>query len=336
MRSEPLVQISDGTLHGHALANGGFCFAGIPFAAPPIGPLRFRPPQPVPPWTGVREAISSPPAPMQRLMQFPGLPTLETNEDCLYLNVWTPELSGQRPVMVWIYGGGFESGSGSPPLTDGEALMHRDIVFVSFNYRVGALGFLHLADLGGPAWASATNCGLLDQVAALQWVRKHIAAFGGDPNNVTVFGESAGGFSIGALLAMPAAAGLFDKAIMQSGATSRTFSREVATGIALDLLTRLGLSQPEQLLSVPAERILEVQLEVIDTDIGARNTPGGRSYTQKQWCFTTLRCYWCTQHSRRAFLRGDRRWARVASSASRSRGQRWDQDDSVDRGCLPR
>ena len=94
--------------------------------------------------------------------------------------------------MVWIYGGGFENGSGSPPLTDGEALMHWDVVFVSFNYRLGALGFLHLADLGGPAWASATNCGLLDQVAALQWVRTHIAAFGGDPNNVTVFGESAG------------------------------------------------------------------------------------------------------------------------------------------------
>ena len=141
MRSEPLIQIADGTLHGQALANGGFCFAGIPFAAPPLGPLRFRPPQSVPPWTGVREAISFPPVPMQRLMPFPGLPTLETDEDCLYLNVWTPELSGRRPVMVWIYGGGFESGSGSPPLTDGEALMHRDIVFVSFNYRVGALGF---------------------------------------------------------------------------------------------------------------------------------------------------------------------------------------------------
>jgi para-nitrobenzyl esterase len=132
--------------------------------------------------------------------------------------------------MVWIYGGGFESGSGSPPLTDGEALMHRDIVLVSFNYRVGALGFLHLADLGGPDWASATNCGLLDQVAALHWVRNNIAAFGGNPNNVPVFGESAGGFSIGALLAMPAAAGLFDKAIMQSGATSPPFLARLLPG----------------------------------------------------------------------------------------------------------
>jgi para-nitrobenzyl esterase len=276
MPKTPLVQIADGTLRGQTLANGGFCFAGISFAAPPVGPLRFRPPQPVAPWTGVREATSFSPVPMQRLTLFPE--GSEASEDCLYLNVWTPDLSGRRPVMVWIYGGGFESGTGSPPMTSGEALMHRDVVFVSFNYRVGALGFLHLADLGGPAWASATNCGLLDQVAALHWVRTNIAAFGGDPTNITVFGVSAGAFSIGALLAMPAAAGMFDKAIMQSGATSRTFSREVATGIAQDLLTRLGLDAPEQLLSVPAERIVEVQVEVIDSDIGARNTPGGRSY----------------------------------------------------------
>ncbi|GLV53227.1 carboxylesterase [Dictyobacter sp. S3.2.2.5] len=278
MPVEPRVQIADGALRGRTLANGGFCFAGIPFATPPVGPLRFRPPRPVPQWTGVREAISFPPAPLQRLLPSLGPSTMQTSEDCLYLNVWTPDLSGRRPVMVWIYGGGFESGSGSPPLTDGEALMHRDIVFVAFNYRVGALGFLYLADLGGPDWAPTTNCGLLDQVAALHWVRNNIAAFGGDPNNVTVFGDSAGGFSIGALLAMPAAAGMFDKAIMQSGATSRTFSRETATGIARDLLDRLELSEPEQLLTVPAERIVEVQLEGIDTDIGARNTPGGRSY----------------------------------------------------------
>jgi para-nitrobenzyl esterase len=163
-------------------------------------------------------------------------------------------------------------------MTDGEALMQRDIVFVSFNYRVGALGFLHLADLGKPGWERTTNCGLLDQVAALKWVREHIAAFGGDPTNVTVFGESAGGFSIGALLAMPAATGLFDKAIMQSGATSRTFPRESATQMARDLLGKLGLRHPDELLSVSAEHILDVQLEVIDTDIGKRNMPGGRSY----------------------------------------------------------
>ena len=278
MLSEPLVHLADGMIRGQALTNGGFRFAGIPFAAPPIGPLRFRPPQPVAPWMDVRNALTFPPAPVQRALPLPGGATITTSEDCLSLNVWTPELSGQHPVMVWIYGGGFEGGSASPPMTDGEALMHRDIVFVSCNYRVGALGFLHLADLGGPAWASATNCGFLDQVAALQWVRKNIAAFGGDPTNVTVFGESAGGFSIGTLLAMPAAAGLFDKAIMQSGATSRTFSREVATRMARDLLENLGLSDPEQLLTVSAERLLGVQLEGIDSDIGARNTPGGRSY----------------------------------------------------------
>jgi len=278
MQGEPLIHITNGTIRGRALANGGFCFAGIPFAAPPIGPLRFRPPQPVAAWTGVREAVSFPPAPIQRPLPFPGLPALETSEDCLYLNVWTPEISGRRPVMVWIYGGGFETGSGSPPLTDGERLMQRDIVLVSLNYRVGALGFLHLEDLDEPGWEAATNCGLLDQVAALKWVREHIAAFGGDRTNVTVFGESAGGFSIGALLAMPAAAGLFDKAILQSGATSRTFPREIATQMARDFLEKLSLTHPNELLTVPVERILDVQLKVVDTDIGARNIPGGRSY----------------------------------------------------------
>lgn len=278
MQPEPLVQIADGTLRGRALANGGFCFAGIPFAAPPLGPLRFCPPQPVTPWTEVREAISFPPAPLQRPLPLPGLSTLETSEDCLYLNVWTPETTGRRAVMVWIYGGGFETGSASPPLTDGERLMQRDIVVVSVNYRVGALGFLHLADFGELAWETTTNCGLLDQVAALKWVREHIAAFGGDPSNITVFGESAGGFSIGALLAMPAAAGLFDKAILQSGATTRTFPREIATQMARDFLAKLGLTHPDELLTIPGERILEEQLAVVDTDIGARNTPGGRSY----------------------------------------------------------
>lgn len=278
MTPEPLMTLPEGELHGQSLPDGGLLFAGIPFAAPPVGSLRFQPPQPAAPWEGVREATAFPPAPAQRPVTMPGLPTVESSEDCLYLNVWTPALNGKRPVMVWVFGGGFEGGSGSPPMTNGAALMRRDIVFVSFNYRVGALGFLHLADLGAPAFAGSTNLGLLDQVAALRWVRAHIAAFGGDPANVTVFGESAGGFSIGALLAMPAAAGLFDKAIMQSGATSRTFSRETATAIARDFLDQVGVSSPQELLNVPVERILDHQQAVIDTDIGKRNTPGGRSY----------------------------------------------------------
>ena len=139
MQGEPLIHITNGTIRGRALANGGFCFAGIPFAAPPIGPLRFRPPQPVAAWTGVREAVSSPPAPIQRPLPFPGLPALETSEDCLYLNVWTPEISGRRPVMVWIYGGGFETGSGSPPLTDGERAL-LDAACVCFNEARAVVG----------------------------------------------------------------------------------------------------------------------------------------------------------------------------------------------------
>jgi para-nitrobenzyl esterase len=152
------------------------------------------------------------------------------------------------------------------------------MVVVAMNYRLAALGFLYLADLGGPAWEGAANCGSLDQIAALRWVRDNIAGFGGDPASVTVFGESAGGFAIGGLLGMPAAAGLFDRAILQSGSSSRVYDRDLATAMARDTLAGLGLSHPDQLVDVPAERILAAQLQVIDSDIGRRNSPGGRAW----------------------------------------------------------
>jgi len=289
-----IVDTTLGAVRGLERPDGSRVFAGIPFAAPPVGELRFRPPQPPSPWPGVRDAVEFPAAPVQgvptlvgpqenKFPALPGFPTGElgaTSEDCLYLNVWVPATPAEapRPVLVWIYGGGFESGSAAPPYTDGAALARQTgAVVVAANYRLGALGFLHLADFGGE-WAGATNLGLQDQIAALRWVRDNIAGFGGDPGDVTVAGQSAGAFSVGTLLAVPAAVGLFHKAILQSGSASRSFSRATASGVAKDLLAALGLDGPDGLRAVPVERILEKQSTVIDGDIGRRNLPGGRSW----------------------------------------------------------
>jgi para-nitrobenzyl esterase len=288
MTGSYLVDTRDGRLRGGPLPDGGALFAGIPFAAPPVGPLRLRPPQPPQPWSDVRDATELRTAPPQRLSALLAgagggdsaiNPMGDHDEDCLYLNVWTPELSGRHPVLVWIYGGGFDSGSASPPTTDGAALSRlTGTVVVAANYRLGALGFLHLAELGGPGWAGSSNLGLQDQAAALRWVRDNIAAFGGDPGNITVAGESAGAFSIGSLLVAPAAEDTFHRAILSSGSTSRIFDADTGTAIASDLLAKLELDKVDDLVDVPVERILDVQNSVVDTDIGRRNLPGGRSW----------------------------------------------------------
>ena len=269
-----------GQLRGRELP-GGILFAGIPFAQPPTGELRLRPPRPVEPWTGVREADAYPPAPAQGTTALAAgqQMTWPSDEDCLYLNLFTPALDGARPVIVWIFGGGFEIGTASPPMTDVAALARATgAVVVAANYRVGALGWLHLADLGGPEWAGATNLGLQDQIAALHWVRENIAAFGGDPENITLAGESAGAFSIGSLLAAPGASGTFHRAILSSGSTERVFSAETATAIAADLLNALGLSSVAELADVPVERLLATQGTVTESDIARRNLPGGRAW----------------------------------------------------------
>ncbi len=241
-----------GTLIGVETADGGALFAGIPFAAPPVGALRFRPPQPIPDATDDVDAIAFGPAPaqaqgalgrrdpdaprppmsptMQRMMAAMGR-RVESSEDCLTLNVWTPELPEarpetgrgagvaaatrngrrsqlQRPVIVWIYGGGFENGTAAPPTTDGAALSRvTGCVVVSINYRVGVLGWGYWAGLGGEDWADSSNLGLQDQIAGLAWVRRNIAALGGDPGRITVAGKSAGAFSIGSLLSCRAPRG---------------------------------------------------------------------------------------------------------------------------------
>ena len=217
------VSIHQGKLEGDD-QNGLFVFKGIPFAVPPVGARRWLPPEKPASWTGVRDARRFGAVAPQNKLMLTALSAMvvdgEQSEDCLTLNVWTPALDGKRrPVMVWIHGGAFTIGSGSQSLYDGSVLARRgDVVLATVNYRLGPLGYLRLADVTGGKIPSSGSEGMLDQVAALEWVRDNIAEFGGDPGNVTIFGESAGGMSVGTLLAMPAARGLFHKAIPQSGA----------------------------------------------------------------------------------------------------------------------
>lgn len=222
-------------------------YKGIPYAAAPVGALRWRPPQPVRPWNGVRQATSFAPTCLGRAFGPP--PAEGMSEDCLYANVWAPapHLQG-LPVLVWIHGGGFQGGGGSHPSCDGEALAGQDIVVVTFNYRVGVLGFLAHPELTGESDRQASgNYGLLDQVAALEWVRRNIHAFGGDPAKVTIAGESAGAYSVSALTASPLARGLFRGAIAQSGGflspkpdAMRTLAQSEALGVAFAALAGAG------------------------------------------------------------------------------------------------
>jgi para-nitrobenzyl esterase len=259
----PTVTTSHGQLRG-TLEDGLHVFRGIPFAAPPVGPLRFRPPQPVSAWDGVRDAVAFGPAAMQVESPMSKALAMEFDscaEDCLYLNVWTPSLEGQRPVMVWIHGGAFVIGTGSQALYNGEHLARRgDVVIVTLNYRLGAFGFLH-GKAAARGLESTGNEAILDQVAALRWVRDEIVAFGGDPGNVTVFGESAGSASIAALLGTPAAKGLFQRAIMQSGSANLLTTPVAASEVTGALLQHFDLT-PETaggLREVPAEALLAAQ-----------------------------------------------------------------------------
>ena len=200
--------------------DGLFVYRGIPFAAPPVGALRWRSPQPAVIWLGTKKADRFSPVCMQTGSYPPDAPAEPASEDCLYLNIWTPVAGNTEslPVMVWIYGGGLENGSASTPLYAGDRLARKGVVVVTFNYRIGVFGFLAHPDLSREsAQHTSGNYGLLDQIGALQWVQRNIAAFGGDPRRVTVFGQSSGSISISALITSPLARGLFQRAIGQSG-----------------------------------------------------------------------------------------------------------------------
>jgi para-nitrobenzyl esterase len=210
--------VAGGGLRGY-LENEVRIFKGVPYAQPPVGPLRWRPPQPVQAWTGVRDAQAFGSDCMQNRVGWDDTQTkLPVSEDCLTLNVWTPASASKAPVMVWIHGGGYVMGSGSQPVFDGAALARRGVVVVTFNYRLGRFGFFaHPAiDAEHPDEPKA-NYAFMDQMAALAWVKANIAALGGDPNRVTIFGQSAGGGSVSQLMLIPQAKGLFQQAVVQSG-----------------------------------------------------------------------------------------------------------------------
>jgi para-nitrobenzyl esterase len=214
-------------------------YKGIPFAAPPVKDLRWKAPQPAASWTGVRKCEAYGNDPYQNPPGAQGMwsaeffipPTSTRSEDCLYLNVWTAaKPKAKKPVLVWIYGGGFNSGGGDVPIYDGEATANKDIIFVSCNYRVGIFGSFAHPELSKESdYKASGNYGLLDQIAVLKWVQKNIAAFGGDPNNVTIAGQSAGSMSVNCLLASPLANGLFKKAILESGAYLASATRNMNT-----------------------------------------------------------------------------------------------------------
>ncbi len=266
--AQNVVHVSQGTARG-MIDRGARAWLGIPFAAPPTGDLRWKPPMPAAPWSGVLKADRFA-ASCQQVAAPQGLGPWSheyatsdpVSEDCLYLNIWTPPLKSatKRPVLVWIYGGGFGSGSGAVPIYNGAALAKKGIVVVNMNYRVGIYGFFAHADLDkeNPQGASG-NYGLMDQIAALKWVRANVAAFGGDPDNVTIAGQSAGAASVHFLIDSPMAKGLFVRAIAESGsgmgldpaphASAEAAGAKFATAAGVTTLAQLRALTPDQLLA---------------------------------------------------------------------------------------
>jgi para-nitrobenzyl esterase len=268
---DAIVATQDGQVRGR-VADGVYVFQGVPFAAPPFGPHRLRPPQPVEPWSGVRDALTfgpkspQPPYPPLVALLLPEL--VGSSEDCLTLNVWSPELGAAGlPVFVWVPGGQFVyHGTSASLWYDGTQFARDGVVCVTINYRVGADGFLALDD-------GNANRGLLDQIAALEWVQDNIAAFGGDPGNVTIVGESAGSMSVGTLLVMPRAEGLFRRAIAESGGAHQVIAAEDARRVVRILADSLGAAPTwEALTAVPVDRLLEAQT-ALDAELYADPDP---------------------------------------------------------------
>jgi para-nitrobenzyl esterase len=265
------VPTESGLVKGQSAA-GVLVFRGIPYAVAPVGERRFAPPAPVPHWNGIRDALDFMPACPQIVERDP---TENNNsvmsEDCLGLNVWTPDTDrGRRPVMVFIHGGAFVEGSARNSWYDGAALARRGgVVVVTLQYRLGALGFLELGQIGGAEFAASGNLGLLDQMAALQWVRRNIAAFGGDPANVTLFGESVGATSAAILLTLPSARGLFHKLILESNSGARVgHGLAQATDIARSFMRAAGAASVADLRRLRWQDLRDAQQRYFETAFG--------------------------------------------------------------------
>ena len=274
--SRPIVETTAGKVRG-ASENGINIFKGINYGASTAGKNRFMPPAKPEPWSGLRDALHYGASAPQTVPGAPGIlgaldflisaenpRDVGESEDCLVLNVWTPGINDgrKRPVMFWIHGGGFTSGSGSARLYDGANLARRgEVVVVTINHRLGALGYTYLRDAGGEAFAASGNAGMLDIIAALEWVRGNIAGFGGDPGRVLIFGESGGGQKVSALLAMPAAKGLFHRAVIESGPGLRMVDRAEAAKVGKMFLDELGIKAEriKDIQAAPLERILATQ-----------------------------------------------------------------------------
>jgi len=274
-------------------ASGIKTFKGIPYGANTTGKNRFMPPADPAKWTGVREALEYGHSAPQRNPDAPGrasaLATATAGlpaegEDCLVLNVWTPAVNDgrKRPVMFWCHGGGFATGSGSSPGTDGTNLARRgDVVVVSVNHRLNVLGFTNLVEAFGRDYAQSGDVGMLDIVHALRWVRNNIERFGGDPNTVMVFGQSGGGRKVSTLLTMPSAKGLFHRATIESGATIKLVDRDVSAKVAERLLAKLSLTnnQLRELQSLPIEKIMSAYFAVVRDMAGVDQMTAGFSPT---------------------------------------------------------
>jgi para-nitrobenzyl esterase len=259
----PKAQTESGTISGVS-ESGLSVYKGVPFAAPPVGDLRWRAPSPVAPWTGTHNANAFAPACMQDGVSMPGETPPKVSEDCLYLNIWTPANSAHEhlPVIVWIYGGGYINGSASMPLYWGDQLAQKGVIVVTIAYRLGPLGFLAHPELTRESpHHSSGNYGLMDQIAALEWIQRNIAAVGGDPKNVTIAGQSSGSISVSILMASPLAKGLFQRAIGESGGLFEPL--QLAPKFLLANAERdgekyaasLGATSLQQLRSLPADKL---------------------------------------------------------------------------------
>lgn len=308
--SEPVVQVGAGTLRG-ALVKSVIAFRGIPYARPPVGELRWQPPLPPPSWQGVRDALQPGSACTQRISGLTPFfapmaqaygsdfeqPAVKSSEDCLYLDVWVPEWPAKRalPVMVWLHGGSNTVGSGTQSTYDGVSLTRRGVLLVTLNYRLGVMGFFSHPELTVESpHHSSGNYGLLDQLAALNWVKQNIAQFGGDPENVTLFGESAGAIDAARLMASPLAAGLFKRVISESGPafeSGQTLSQAEAFGSAVSALARGNAQSPlQKLRALPATEVDALLLRVKEhpaADITAATADGWVLPISPQQAFLT-------------------------------------------------